>query len=118
MVEGDKLGRTIGFPTANIALEEYVRPAYGIYAARTRLPDGREVASVAYIGRRPTVVDSVEERLEVFLLDFDEDLYGQTLEVDLIAFLRGDAKYDTLDEMIAQMNRDCEAARRLLTPEF
>ena len=118
VVPGDRLGRTIGFPTANIPLDDYVRPMHGIYAARTRLADGREVAGVAYIGARPTVVSGIEERLEVFLLDFDEDLYGQTLEVDLIAFLRGDAKFDTLEAMVEQMNRDCAEARCLLTPDF
>ncbi len=118
VVHGAKLGREMGFPTANIALEDYVRPAYGIYAARTRLADGREVPSIAYIGVRPTVLDGLEERLEVFLLDFDEDLYGQTLEVDLVTWLRGDAKFDTLEEMIEQMNRDVEQTRRLLMPAF
>ena len=117
VVEGDKLGRTIGFPTANIALEEYVLPAAGIYAARTRLADGREVPGVAYIGRRPTV-NGVEEKLEVHLLDFDEDLYGQTLEVDLVAFLRGDEHFDTLEAMVDQMRRDAAEGRRRLMPDF
>src|ERR1700761_5599551 len=75
VVHGDKLGRTIGFPTANMPMEDYVRPAFGIYAVRTRLADGREIPGVAYIGRRPTV-SGVDERLEVHLLDFDEDIYG------------------------------------------
>ena len=118
VVHGAKLGREMGFPTANIALEDYVRPIYGIYAARTRLADGREIPGIAYIGVRPTVLDGLEERLEVFLLDFDEDLYGQTLEVDLITWLRGDAKFASLDEMIEQMNRDVEQTRRLLMPDF
>ncbi|HTK36656.1 MAG TPA: bifunctional riboflavin kinase/FAD synthetase [Caulobacteraceae bacterium] len=117
VVHGDHLGRTIGFPTANMALGDYVRPAQGIYAARTRLGDGREIASIAYIGRRPTV-DGIDERLEVNLFDFDEDLYGQTLETDLIAFLRGDEKFSGLDAMKAQIARDCEAARAILLPAF
>jgi riboflavin kinase / FMN adenylyltransferase len=87
-----------------------VRPAYGIYAAKTRLPDGREVPSVAYVGRRPTV-NGLDERLEVHLLDFDEDLYGQTLETDLVAFLRGDIRLDNLDALSAQMRQDCANAR-------
>ena len=118
VVHGDQLGRTIGFPTANISLEDYVRPAFGIYAARTRLADGREVAGVGYIGRRPTIVDGVDERLEVHLFDFDEDLYGQTLEVELTDLVRGDRKFDSMDAMIDQMQHDAARARALLMPAF
>ncbi len=118
VVHGDQLGRTIGFPTANISLEDYVRPLFGIYAARTRLADGREIPGVGYIGRRPTVVDGVDERLEVHLFDFDEDLYGQTLEVELTDLVRGDRKFDSLDAMIAQMALDANRARELLMPAF
>ncbi len=118
VVHGDQLGRTIGFPTANISLEDYVRPLFGIYAARSRLADGREIPGVGYIGRRPTVVDGVDERLEVHLFDFDEDLYGQTLEVELTDLVRGDRKFDSLDAMIAQMQLDAVRARDLLMPPF
>jgi riboflavin kinase/FMN adenylyltransferase len=117
VVHGDHLGRTIGFPTANVGLGDYVRPADGIYAARTRLSDGREVAGVAYVGSRPTV-NGEDERLEVNLFDFDEDLYGQTLETDLVAFIRGDEKFDGLDSLKAQIARDCETARGLLLGGF
>ena len=117
VVHGDHLGRTIGFPTANMSLGDYVRPAQGIYAARTRLCDGREIAGVAYIGRRPTV-NGVDERLEVNLFDFDEDLYGHTLETSLIAFIRGDEKFDGLDSLKAQIARDCASARKILLPEL
>lgn len=116
VVHGDKLGRTIGFPTANISLEDYVRVRHGIYAVRTRLADGREVAGVAYIGRHPTVDLGTEERLEVHLFDFDEDLYGQTLETDLVRFLRGDEKFDSLEAMVVQMDRDKAEARATLLP--
>ncbi len=118
VVHGDKLGRTMGFPTANIPLADYVRPRHGIYATRTRLADGREVAGVGYVGRRPTIEGACEERLEVHLLDFDEDLYGQTLETDLIHFLRPDEKFDGLPAMTAQMERDKAQARARLTPPF
>ncbi len=117
VVHGNKLGRTIGFPTANILMEDYVRPAFGIYAARTRLADGREVPGVAYFGKRPTV-EGVDVRLEVNLFDFDEDLYGQTLEVDLVSLVRGDEKFDSLEAMVAQMQHDADKTRRLLTPDF
>lgn len=115
VVHGDHLGRTLGFPTANMGLDDYVRPAQGIYAARSRLPDGREIAGVAYIGSRPTV-DGIDERLEVNLFDFDEDLYGQTLETDLVAFIRGDQRFDGLEALKAQIAADCAAARKLLLP--
>ena len=117
VVHGDKIGRTIGFPTANIAFGDFVRPAEGIYAARTRLPDGREIPSVGYIGRRPTVNGS-DSRLEVNLFDFDEDLYGQTLDVELIAFLRGDEKFADLAAMTAQIAKDCQRAREILVPAW
>ena len=118
VVHGDKLGRTMGFPTANIPLSDYVRVRHGIYATRTRLSDGREVAGVSYVGRRPAVDLGDEERLEVHLFDFDEDIYGQTLETDLLHFIRGDARFDSLEAMTAQMERDKAAARERLLPAF
>ena len=114
---GDKRGRTIGFPTANIPLGDYVRPAFGVYATRSRLPDGREVPGVANLGRRPTV-DGTEERLEVWLFDFAEDLYGQTLDTDLVAFLRPEQKFAGLDALKAQIAADAKAARSLLLPDL
>lgn len=116
VVHGDHLGRKIGFPTANISLEDYIRLQHGIYAARTRLADGREIPGVAYIGARPTV-NGVDERLEVNLFDFDEDLYGQTLETDLVAYIRGDVKFDGLEALTAQIAKDCAAARAILLPD-
>ena len=118
VVHGDKLGRTMGFPTANIPLGDYVRVRHGIYATRTRLSDGRDVAGVSYVGRRPAVNLGDEERLEVHLFDFDEDIYGQTLETDLVHFIRGDARFDSLEAMTAQMERDKASARQRLLPAF
>ncbi len=114
---GDKLGRTIGFPTANILLGEYLRPKFGIYATRTRLADGREVAGVSYVGPRP-IVNGTDERLEVHLFDFDEDIYGETLETYLISYLRGDQNFDSWDDMLVQIKLDAEAARAVLLPPF
>ena len=111
--QGRQLGRTLGYPTANVALGEYVRPRLGIYATRTRLPDGRVVAGVSSIGENPTV-GAVEARLEVYLFDFDGDLYGQTLETELIAFLRPELKFDSVEEMVAQIDADADQARELL----
>jgi len=111
VVRGQQLGRTLGFPTANVALGDYVVPKLGIYATRTRLPDGRELAGAANIGRNPTT-GLVEPRLEVFLFDFDEDVYGQVIETELIHFIRPELKFIHLDEMIEQMHKDCAEARR------
>ncbi len=110
---GDKLGRTIGYPTANIALGSYLRPAYGIYAVRGRLADGRVIDGAANLGIRPSF-DPPKELLEVFFFDFAEDLYGQTIEVSLIEYLRPEAKFDTLEALTTQMDADCAAARVIL----
>lgn len=110
---GDRRGRTIGFPTANIALDAYVRPAFGVYATRSRLEDGAVVAGVANLGRRPTV-DGQEARLEVHLFDFSGDIYGRTLETELIDFIRPEQKFDGLDALKAQIFADCATARRRL----
>lgn len=110
---GDKLGRTIGYPTANVALGNYLRPAYGIYAVRARLDDGRVVDGAANLGIRPSF-DPPKELLEAYLFDFAEDLYGRTIEIALIDYLRAEAKFDSLDALTAQMDADCGAARAVL----
>ncbi len=114
VAHGDKRGRTIGFPTANIALGGYLEPARGVYAVRATLPDGRIVAGVANLGRRPTVADTTEARLETHLFDFAEDIYGQTLDVALVAFLRAEQKFASFDALRQQIVTDAEDARRLL----
>lgn len=111
---GAALGRTIGFPTANLVLGDYVRPRYGIYAVRVALDDGRVIDGAANIGIRPTF-DPPLELVEPHLFDFAEDLYGRTIEVALVAFLRPEERYDTLDALKAQIARDCAAARRELS---
>jgi riboflavin kinase / FMN adenylyltransferase len=117
VAKGRQLGRTLGIPTANVALGDYVRPKLGIYATRTRLRDGREIPGVASLGVNPTVGE-VEARLEVWLFDFDEDLYGQVVETDLIAYLRPEARFESLDLMVAQIHVDAAQARALLIPAF
>ncbi|MBY8825900.1 bifunctional riboflavin kinase/FAD synthetase [Sphingomonas colocasiae] len=114
VIDGDKLGRTIGYPTANIALGPYLRPRYGIYAVRGRLPDGRVLDGVANLGIRPTF-DPPKELLEPYFFDFNESLYGQMIEVELIRFMRDEMKFDGLEPLIAQIERDCAAAREILT---
>ena len=110
---GDKRGRTIGFPTANLDMGSYLRPLYGIYAVTGLLPDGRLVKGAANLGIRPTF-DPPKELLEPYFFDFDGDLYGQEIEVAFHNFLRGEAKFDSLEALTAQMERDCAEARALL----
>lgn len=110
---GDKLGRTIGFPTANLDLGHYLRPAYGIYAVRGLLPGGRVLDGAANLGIRPSF-DPPRELLEPHFFDFAESLYGQRIEVQLIHYLRPEAKYDGLDPLMAAIAKDCEDARQIL----
>ncbi|MDE2200262.1 MAG: bifunctional riboflavin kinase/FAD synthetase [Rhodospirillales bacterium] len=114
VAHGDKRGRTIGFPTANIALGRHLEPARGVYAVRVALPDGTRRPGVANLGRRPTVNEGPESRLEVHLFDYDADLYGAELSVALIAYLRGERKFAGLDELRAQIASDAHEARRIL----
>ncbi|HEY2659952.1 MAG TPA: bifunctional riboflavin kinase/FAD synthetase [Caulobacteraceae bacterium] len=115
VVEGQKLGRKLGFPTANVSGGDYVRPRLGSYATRTRLADGRDIPGVANFGVNPTT-GLVEARLEVWLFDFDEDLYGQTIETDLVAFLRPELKFEGLEALIDQIGKDAAEAKAILTP--
>ncbi|MBW8785262.1 MAG: bifunctional riboflavin kinase/FAD synthetase [Novosphingobium sp.] len=110
---GDKRGRSIGYPTANLALGSYLRPRYGIYAVSGRLPGGRVVQGAANLGIRPSF-DPPIELLEPYFFDFAGDLYGQEIEVAFHAFIRPEAKFDDLDALVAQMGRDCDRARELL----
>ncbi len=110
---GDKVGRTIGYPTANIDLGNYLRPAYGIYAVTGRLADGRVMKGAANLGVRPTF-DPPKELLEPYFFDFDGDLYGQEIEVALVVYLRPEAKFDSLEALTAQMDADCTRARVIL----
>ena len=113
VIHGDKRGRELGWPTANLELGNYLRPEYGIYAVRVTLNDGSEHTGVASLGVRPTF-DPPKELLETALFDFDGDLYGQTIEVSLHEYLRPEMKFDGLDALKAQMDEDAEQARRLL----
>jgi riboflavin kinase/FMN adenylyltransferase len=112
---GDKRGRELGWPTANVALGPYLRPAYGIYAVTVRLDDGEEYRGVASLGVRP-MFDPPKELLEAALFDFDGDLYGRTIEVALHHYLRPEARFDSLGALKAQMDEDAAQARRLLLP--
>lgn len=113
VIHGDKRGRTIGVPTANVELGPYVRPRYGVYAVRVRLPDGQVIPGVANIGIRPMFTPPIE-LLEVWLFDWSGSLYGETIETELIAFLREELVFDDLDALKEQISRDALAARRAL----
>ncbi len=114
---GDKRGRTIGYPTANLAIESYLRPHYGVYAVTGRvLATGEELTGAANIGVRPQF-DPPKELLEPHFFDFSRDLYGQEIEVAFHHFLRPEAKFDGIEALVAQMDRDCAEAKRLLSAQ-
>ena len=110
---GDKLGRTIGFPTANLDLGSYLRPRYGVYAVTGRMPDGRVVPGAANLGVRPQF-EPPKELLEPHFFDFSGELYGQEIEVAFHHFLRPEAKFASLEALTAQIALDCDRARELL----
>jgi len=110
---GDKRGRTLGYPTANIALGDYLRPRFGIYAVRGRLADASLVEGAANLGIRPTF-DPPRELLEPYFFDFDGDLYGQEIEVELLSFIRDERAFPDLVALKRQMDEDCIEARRRL----
>lgn len=113
VVHGRKLGRQLGFPTANIELDPSCRLRHGIYAVRLTV-DGVTRGGVANFGRRPTVTDSGAPLLEVYVFDFSGDLYGKEVEVEFIAWIRGEEKFESLEALVAEMNRDKEKARAWL----
>lgn len=115
--EGRKLGRTLGFPTANVSLGDYAMPRLGVYATRTRLSDGRLIPGASNLGKNPTTGE-VAPRLEAWLFDFDEDLYGQTIETELVAYLRPEETFLSLEALTQQVMADGRAAKALLMPGF
>jgi riboflavin kinase/FMN adenylyltransferase len=126
---GDKRGRELGYPTANIGLANYLRPRFGVYAVRGRLADpgspdrgpgqagsgagGRRLEGVANLGTRP-MFDPPRELLEPYFFDFDGDLYGQTVEVELVSFIRDELVFESLELLKAQIARDVWEARKRL----
>ncbi len=110
---GAKLGRQLGFPTANLRLGDYQRPRYGVYAVMVRLRSGAIVQGVANIGIRPMIAPPVE-LLEVWLLDWAGDLYGEEIAVELRHFLRPEAVFDGLEALKAQVHADADQARAVL----
>ncbi len=114
---GEKRGRELGFPTANLSLKGLHVPRYGVYAARVDVLDGPHAGSydgAASLGVRPQFGGDEAPNLETYLFDFAGDLYGAQMSVGLVAFLRPEQRFDGVDALVAQMGRDCDAARRAL----
>jgi riboflavin kinase/FMN adenylyltransferase len=111
VVAGDMRGRTLGFPTANIAIGlDRALPAYGIYVTRAFVRES-SYESCTSIGIRPTFDVEPRPTVETFIIDFNEDIYGQEMRIDLLARLRGEEKFDSVDELVAQMHKDIEQTR-------
>lgn len=115
VVKGDQRGRELGYPTANVKLDETIHPAYGIYAGYVCLESAPEVwhKAAVNIGIRPMFEIPIAQ-VEAHILDFDQDIYGQTLRLKLAKRLRGEAKFNSLDDLITQMEKDCTQAREVL----
>jgi riboflavin kinase / FMN adenylyltransferase len=114
VVHGDKRGRELGFPTANLLpADGYVTPGHGVYACRATTASGDTYAAATNVGVRPMFVTGRGELIEAFLLDFDGDLYGQPLRLEFLKRLRGEKRFETVEALIEQMNRDVDEARAL-----
>lgn len=114
---GDQRGRTIGFPTANIALGDHIEPMFGVYAVRLSIDDGESppdwIDGVANLGIRP-MYETEKPWLEVYLFDWSGDLYDKNVRVQILHFIRGEAKFEGLEELKVKIAEDCQVARRLL----
>ena len=114
VIHGDKRGRELGYPTANIDMGSYIRPRFGIYAVTGRvLATGQKLQGAANLGVRPSF-DPPKELLEPYFFDFSGNLYGQEIDVAFHHFLRPEAKFDDMDALKRQMEEDCAKARELL----
>ena len=116
VIGGEQRGRELGFPTANMSIDGLHQPAFGVYAVLVDILDGPHVGSyhgAASLGVRP-MFDGDHPNIETFLFDFSGDLYGSTLSVGLVDFLRPEMKFDGLEALIAQMDADCARARDIL----
>ncbi len=114
VVKGDQRGRELGFPTANFALDETVHPSYGVYAARVQIEgEGEWHKAAINIGIKP-MFEVAQAEVEAHILDFDRDIYGKIIRVRPVQFLRGEAKFESLNDLIAQMEQDCVDVRAIL----
>lgn len=114
VIEGDKRGRTLGFPTVNIAVEESkLLPKNGIYAGRIYV-DGKKYNGVMSLGVRPTFYSSTSVLPEFFIFDFNEDIYGKEVKVEVIKYLREEKKYNIVDDLVSQMRKDVLLSKEIL----
>ena len=118
VIQGNRLGRTIGFPTANIEIACHYSSSNGVYAARVLLQDGREYQAMANLGHRPTVTDCGALWLEAHLFDFDEEIYGQTIEVDLLQKIRNERRFENIDALREQLIKDKQQTLKILNTMF
>jgi riboflavin kinase / FMN adenylyltransferase len=113
---GDKRGRTLGYPTANLVPRPgYVVPGHGVYACRVQLPDGTIVPAATNVGVRPQFVTGRGELIEAFLIDWSGDLYGQRIRVEFLRRLRGERRFESVDALVEQMGRDVDEARQIVS---
>ena len=113
VVRGEKLGRSLGYPTANVDLRRRQSAVMGIFAVRVHGLAGGPLDAVASVGDRPTF-GGTKPILEVHIFDFDTDIYGEYIHVDFVARLRGQEKYERVEDLVAQMHRDADNARSIL----
>jgi riboflavin kinase / FMN adenylyltransferase len=116
VVHGAQRGRTIGFPTINLAVENEVQPRGGVYAGRARLSDGRTVRAAINVGTNPTFTDERKVHVEAYLLDVSEDLYGARVRLFFDERLRDELKFDGVEALVAQMDRDVATTRSFVVP--
>ena len=116
VVHGDKRGRSLGFPTANICISETIAPPeHGVYCCRVRLEtDSRAYGATCSIGTNPTFDDVFDTRVEAYIHDFDRSIYGQRIELEILAFLRDMRRFSNVDELVAQTITDVERSRAML----
>jgi riboflavin kinase / FMN adenylyltransferase len=114
VVHGDKRGRELGFPTANLLPQDgYVTPGHGVYACRATVASGATYAAATNVGVRPMFVTGRGELIEAYLLDFDGDIYGQPLRLEFLKRLRGERRFDSVEALVEQMGRDVAETRRV-----
>ena len=118
VIQGNRLGRTIGFPTANIEIACHYSSTNGVYAARVRLDDGREFQAMANLGHRPTVTDCGALWLEANLFDFDEEIYGRTIEVNLVQKIRDERRFESIEALRQQLTKDKQQTLKILNTMF
>ena len=114
VTNGNRLGHTLGFATANIILGEEQQVRSGVYAARVTIDDNRQFDAMVNIGRRPTVTDNGELRLEAHLLDFNEDIYDRTIEIELVARIRDERRFENIEALRRQLEQDRQNTIKIL----